>query len=128
MSERRCIDNREGRPLCGAPAEGALLVDDAVNTTCDACLVRAHREIVTLRFHRAACGAPEEGFPLLELPEDATPIVLHADREVEGWALAAYVERGGAISLNGFYLIIRGSFSAPAGALTESGVVGRMVH
>ncbi len=34
----RHLDGR-GRPLCGVDAEGSLLVDQPVDTTCPACLV-----------------------------------------------------------------------------------------
>lgn len=34
------LDNGFGYPVCYASAEGALLVDEPVNTTCPACLYR----------------------------------------------------------------------------------------
>lgn len=36
--ERRCID-ADGSPLCGAKAEGALLVDHRCDATCPTCVM-----------------------------------------------------------------------------------------
>lgn len=39
MTHVRCLDDRHGRPLCGATAAGSLLVDKIAAITCTACHV-----------------------------------------------------------------------------------------
>lgn len=70
MYDRRCLDDHDGRPLCGAPPEGAFLVDQPIDVTCPACLVLVGRRLDT-------CPGDHAGIVAGRLTGD--PIGVHVD-------------------------------------------------
>lgn len=141
MTERRCLDDRRGKPFCGAPAEGALLVDEPIDTTCSACLVAFSLRVVPLSAARKPnatamqregaemiatelrklAGAPVTGWPKIDLPGTAAVVTLDRDGEVSSQALAAFLSAGGELHMCGFRLVTTGEITVKESQSIQNG-------
>lgn len=81
----RCLDNHNGRPLCGAAPEGAILVDEAVDTTCPTCLLGIAMHLRKLEEEQAAAAGARAASACPETLAELGAVLNDLDGSLRVW-------------------------------------------